>query len=154
MGTRYAVILDGLEMSTEPRRRSRLGIPRPKSQVGILPNAPVFRTNKLADNLTSGPTVPQEIEYIAFWTKDPTEILDYELDWGDYFNQIPNDRIVGVSFLADDGIVVEFAQFTPVTSTLWISGGSPNEQYDVAYILTTAEGRQIKRTVSITTLPK
>jgi len=83
---------------------------------------------------------------VAKYAKDPDATLDYSIDWSDWLD---GDTISSMTYVADTGITVETARNTETdtVSTLWVSGGTVGNQYDIVCRVTTAAGRIDDRTV-------
>lgn len=81
--------------------------------------------------------------------KDPDATLDYVVDWNEWLD---GDTISDMDYIADDGITVETGRcsFDTATSTLWLSGGTAGQTYDVVCRVTTALGRVDDRTIRFT----
>lgn len=78
--------------------------------------------------------------------KDPDATLDYVINWVDWLD---GDTINSVEYVAATGITVETAMLTEslTTTTLWLSGGTAGQSYDVTCRITTALGRIDDRTI-------
>lgn len=83
---------------------------------------------------------------VKIFVKDPDATLDYVVNWEDWLD---GDTIDSMSYIADTGITVETAMNsnTNSTSTLWLSGGTAGETYDVVCRITTLSGRIDDRTL-------
>lgn len=80
--------------------------------------------------------------------KDPQAVLDYKWDWTDWMPD--NDKIVASTFTTDsDDLTVEDTLFDDVTTTVWLSGGVAGERYTVTNHITTDDGRQDDRSITI-----
>jgi hypothetical protein len=77
------------------------------------------------------------------FTKDPDAVLDYEWDWSDWLG---SDIIVSSDWVLPDGIVEDSSTHTDTTSTIWLSGGTVGESYEVVNRITTTAGRIDDRT--------
>lgn len=78
--------------------------------------------------------------------KDPDAFLDYGRNWASWLG---DDTIVASDWIVPDGITEETASFTTTTTTIWLSGGTVGETYDLTNRITTADGRIDDRTFSI-----
>ena len=82
-----------------------------------------------------------------FTLKDVDAVLDYTIDWSDVF---PTGDDISVStWTADTGITVDSDTETTTTTTVWLSGGTKGEVYDVTNHATTAAGREDDRTITV-----
>jgi hypothetical protein len=84
----------------------------------------------------------------AWSPKDPSDTLDYTIDWtallvggetitAAVWSVLPSSLSIGTKSIA-----------SPNTSA-WLSGGTPNTQYAVTCKITTSAGRSYERTVLI-----
>lgn len=81
------------------------------------------------------------------FTKDPNAVLDYQID---YSRWLPaGDTITASSWLAESGLTVDTSSFTDTSTTVWLSGGTAGSTYDVRNHITTDDGRQDDRTLTI-----
>lgn len=84
---------------------------------------------------------------IGRWpTKDPNDLLDYQIDWlGDETDQGflygTNDTIDTSTWIVPDGITSEAETSTDSTTTIWLSGGTAGETYQLTNRITTTDGR-------------
>lgn len=85
------------------------------------------------------------------YTKDPDAVLDYLVDWSAWLPT--GDTITASTFTVnseDDGaIVVDDTLFDSTTTTVWLSGGVAGEKYTVTNHITTADGREDDRSITI-----
>ena len=77
--------------------------------------------------------------------KDPDATLDYTVDWSDWLD--PNDTISASAWSVPSGLTQVSASYTPTSATIWLSGGTAGQRYDVRNRITTAAGRIDDRTV-------
>jgi hypothetical protein len=88
--------------------------------------------------------------------KDPSEVLDYTIDYTDVLAQSdPPDSIVsstwaiGQRTLETTLTIVDDTIFTVNTATVWMSGGSlTGLQHRLTNHITCASGRQYERTIT------
>ena len=83
-----------------------------------------------------------------YMLKDADAVLDYTIDWSDVFPS--GDDISASTWVADTGLTVDSDTETATTTTVWLSGGTKGEVYDVTNHVTTAAGREDDRTISFT----
>jgi hypothetical protein len=81
------------------------------------------------------------------FTKDPTAILDYSIDWSDWLLE---DTILTSNFTVGAGLTVDLSTNTTTSTTVWLSGGTIGFTYNVVNKITTAGGRQDSRTFTVT----
>ena len=86
------------------------------------------------------------------WTsKDPTEILDYGIDW---VLRLAGDTIVTSTWVVPAGITKNSDSSTPSTTTIWVSGGTSGQSYPVENRITTAGGRLFVMTSELIVLER
>ena len=78
--------------------------------------------------------------------KGPDEVLDYAGDWSVWLG---SDTITASTWTVPDGLTKDSDAFTDTTVTIWLSGGTLGEQYDVEACIETAGGRTACRTIRI-----
>lgn len=83
---------------------------------------------------------------VASYTKDPDAVLDYELDWSEWLD---TDTIASSSWTADTGITIDSDTNTTTTATVWVSGGTVGERYEVTNHIVTTAGREDDRSIKI-----
>jgi hypothetical protein len=84
---------------------------------------------------------------LAWPSKDPDELLDYEIDWS---ARLVTDTIVASVFTIPTGTVVNVSQsLSATTTTIWLSGGADGETCEVLNQITTAGGRIMDQTVRL-----
>lgn len=89
--------------------------------------------------------------------KDPTEVLDYTIDYTDVMNESdPPDSIVASSWTLqlaapETALAIDDdTQFTGTTATAWISGGVRTSlEHQLTNHITCASGRQYERSITI-----
>lgn len=80
------------------------------------------------------------------FTKDPEAVLDYVVDWSDWLEA---DTISASSWDAPTGITVVTDTNTTTTATVWLSGGTVGERYELTNEIVTDGGRTDDRTIAI-----
>lgn len=73
-------------------------------------------------------------------TKDPDSLLDYAMDWGQYW-MAPNDTIQASEWIVPEGLVNNGESFQSLTTTVMLSGGVLGETYTITNRITTSDGR-------------
>lgn len=81
------------------------------------------------------------------FNKDPDAVLDYQIDWSKWLPS--GDTITASSWDADSGITVDTSSFTATSTTVWLSGGTNLTTYSVTNHITTDDGREDDRTITI-----
>lgn len=84
------------------------------------------------------------------WTtpKDPDEVKDYVIDWTDRLNE---DVIATSTWIVPDGITKDSDSFDADenTTTIWLSGGTLNDNYEFTNRITTTGGRTLDQTAKL-----
>jgi hypothetical protein len=83
---------------------------------------------------------------MSTFIKDPDAVLDYVFDWSSWLG---TDTISVSAWTADSGLTVDSSTNTTTTATVWLSGGTAGEVYEVVNHITTAAGREDDRTMKI-----
>ena len=79
--------------------------------------------------------------------KDPEAVLDYHVDWSDWLGI---DTIFSSSWSCDDsGITIDSDSATATVTTVWLSGGTVDEEYEVVNHIVTTAGREEDKTLTI-----
>jgi hypothetical protein len=76
--------------------------------------------------------------------QDPDEALDYIRDWS---TDLVGDTIATSTWTAPVGITIDDDSNTTTTATVWISGGTLGNDYDVTNRIVTAGGRTLEHTI-------
>lgn len=89
---------------------------------------------------------------IEWFRKDPDEVSDYRLDWvGTKLKPGPmygsSDAIANSLWIMPAGISKESDQHDDGSTTIWLSGGTDGEDYELLNRITTAEGRVFDQSV-------
>jgi len=80
------------------------------------------------------------------FVKDPDAVSDYVVDWEEWLS---GDTINTVSWTVASGITEDSTSNTTTTATIWLSGGTAGQSYDVTCRIVTAAGRTEERTITI-----
>ena len=84
---------------------------------------------------------------LAWPTKDPDEILDYELDWSKRL--VKDDAITESVWRVPEGLTTQDTiLFSPFTS-VWLTGGTIGETYSIVNTIKTEAGRKWVQTVKL-----
>lgn len=78
--------------------------------------------------------------------KDPDEVLDYEIDWATHLG---TDQISTSAWIVPSGIVETSSSKTLTTTTIWLSGGTVGEAYQITNRIVTVDGRTMDWTVKL-----
>jgi len=73
------------------------------------------------------------------FTKQPNDVLDYDVDFSDWM--VSGDEVDGVTVSADAGVTVDSYAFTDEIVKVWLSGGTDGETYKITVLATTEGGR-------------
>lgn len=79
-------------------------------------------------------------------TKDPDAVLDYQIDWSSWLD---GDTIATSTWKVPSGIIKDSDTNDDTTATIWLSGGTAGESYEVTNSIVTAGGRENDRTMII-----
>ncbi len=79
--------------------------------------------------------------------KDPSAVLDYSIDWADWLGA---DVIATSTWSVPGGITKDSDDKSATGTTVWLSGGSNGQTYDLRNTITTDGGRTNARTMTIT----
>ena len=88
------------------------------------------------------------------YVKDEDAVLEYRFDWDDNGWLADGEEITASQIIADTGIVVDSDTNDATSATVWLSGGTVWERYDVTNRITTTGGRTDDRTIRIHVQPR
>lgn len=83
------------------------------------------------------------------FVKDPDAVLDFSVDWTSWLNTSPEDTISTSTWVAEDGITIDSEGETTKKATVWLSGGTAGQKYDLTNSIVTTAGREEDRTIRI-----
>jgi len=78
--------------------------------------------------------------------KDPNSILDFGIDWSAWLGV---DTISTSTWTLTDGITKTLDTKTTTATTIWLSGGTLNAEYELLNRIVTAGGRTEDCTITI-----
>lgn len=78
--------------------------------------------------------------------KDPNDVIDYRIDWSKWLRD--GDTILVSDWIVPAGIVMDSETNDATATTIWLSGGTAGS-YLLTNRITTAQGRQRDRTITI-----
>lgn len=81
--------------------------------------------------------------YDAIHTKDPNAVVDFSRDWSPWLGA---DTIATSTWVVATGLTSVTTTHDDTSTTVWLSGGTANTDYDVTNRITTAGGRTEDRT--------
>lgn len=76
---------------------------------------------------------------VGKYDKDPDSNLDYPITWDKWLE--PGDSITGVVWIVPTDLTQTDADLASPLTTIWLSGGTTNVEYEVVARVTTAAGR-------------
>lgn len=81
--------------------------------------------------------------------KDPDAVLDYQFDWAAF---LPEGDVIVASTMTPDSadITVDSESHTDTTTTVWLSGGVLGATHLCTNHITTQDGRQEDKTLTLT----
>lgn len=83
---------------------------------------------------------------MASYRKDPDARLDYTVNWTDWLG---TDYIVSAATSVQTGLTLYTQAFTSTVHTIWLTGGSAGQEYNVTSRIYTNAGRIDDRTFKI-----
>lgn len=88
---------------------------------------------------------------LSWPSKDPNEILDYQLDWTKALTPKtgPMDSIASSQWTVPDGIVSQSDEFAAATTTIWLTGGEEGIAYVLTNRVVTAGARTMDQSVKL-----
>jgi hypothetical protein len=81
------------------------------------------------------------------FTKDPDAVLDYAFDWSSWL--ATGETISSHTITVETGITKDSDSESSGVVTVWLSGGTAENEYDVACKIVTSAGRTDERTMTI-----
>ena len=81
------------------------------------------------------------------FVKDPDAVLDYAFDWSDWL--ATGETISSHTITVTSGITKDSDSESSGVVTVWLSGGTAGEDYDVACKIVTSASRTDERTMTI-----
>ena len=79
--------------------------------------------------------------------KDPDAILDWVWDWNEWLDD--GETITNSQFITTVGLTIDSIANTTKTATVWLSGGTAGQVYQVTNRITTTAGRTDDRSITI-----
>ena len=81
------------------------------------------------------------------FVKDPDAVLDYGFDWSSWL--ATGETISTTTITAETGITKDSDSESSGVVTVWLSGGTAGNDYDVACKIETSASRTDERTITI-----
>ena len=78
--------------------------------------------------------------------KDPDEVLDFVVDWA---KPLAGDVIATSTWSVPLGVTKGADMFDATSTTIWLSGGTNGENYELLNRITTAAGRTREQTCKL-----
>lgn len=82
----------------------------------------------------------------AKYQKRKLSTLDYQVNWATWLG---SDTIVTSTWTVETGLTKDSISNTTTTATVWLSGGTVDETYEVVNTIVTTGGRTDYRTIVI-----
>lgn len=84
---------------------------------------------------------------LSWPTKDPDEVLDYQMDWSARLN---GDTITASTWaVVGAGLTVQSNSFSATSTTVWLAGGTLATKYLLTNRVTTTGARVMEQTVAL-----
>jgi hypothetical protein len=85
---------------------------------------------------------------ISWPTKDPNEVLDYQVNWT---NRLETGETISTSTftVAEGTVVIDSSSAASPTTTVWLSGGTEGEACTILNRITTSAGRTYDQSVRL-----
>lgn len=84
---------------------------------------------------------------VADHVKDPDAVLDWVWDWNEWLDD--GETISTSDFIVSVGLTIDSDSNTTKTATVWLSGGTAGQVYQVTNRITTTAGRTDDRSITI-----
>lgn len=82
-----------------------------------------------------------------FWPdKSPDDVLDYQVDWTE---ALDGDTIATSTWSVPAGITKDSDSSGDSTTTIWLSGGTADQEYEIENTIVTVANRTFKQCVTI-----
>lgn len=81
------------------------------------------------------------------WEKDPSAVLDWKFNWTNWLSAA--ETISSATVTVESGLTKDSESNDTTTVTVWLSGGTLGETYEVTCRVTTNQGRTDERTIGI-----
>ncbi len=79
--------------------------------------------------------------------KDPNDVADYVVNWADALDE--GDALSSVTWVMPDGITKDSQSKTDTTATIWLSGGTAGETYEIICRVVTTMARTFDQTMKL-----
>lgn len=85
-------------------------------------------------------------QLFALEPKDPNDVIDYRIDWSKWLD---DDVLLLSEWVIPAGITMDSESSDTNSATVWLSGGTAGQSYALTNRITTAQGRQKDKTITI-----
>jgi hypothetical protein len=86
------------------------------------------------------------------YIKDPDAVLDYGFDWSDWL--AVGETIKTSTWTVPTGITKDSSANSTTATSVWISGGTAGQTYEIVNRIITSAGRTEDRTISLLVLQR
>jgi len=87
--------------------------------------------------------------------KDPSDVLDYSIDWSDTLTESsPVDTISSSTWTATSGVVVGASSIAGSTTTVMVSAGTPWKYCELTNVIVTDGSRTHSKTIVLRLIQK
>jgi hypothetical protein len=80
--------------------------------------------------------------------KDPNEVDSFGVDWSERLSA-SSDTISSSDWIVPSGITEDSASNTTSTTTIWLSGGTDGNDYEIVNRIVTTGGRTLDQTIKL-----
>lgn len=84
---------------------------------------------------------------VVDYHKDPSAVLDYGFDWSEWLDA--GENITTSTWTSSVGITIDSSSHSLTSSTVWLSGGTSSQVYEVTNEIITNAGRTDQRSLNI-----
>lgn len=86
------------------------------------------------------------------YIKDPTAVLDYWMDWGAWL--VPGESLLTSTWTTTGTPVLSLPAILGSLTQVWVSGGTRGEALTLSNRVTSSEGREDERSLSLLILER
>lgn len=83
---------------------------------------------------------------LSWSTKDPNDVDSFGINWA---TRLDGDLISSSDWIVPTGVTEDSASNTTTTTTIWLSGGTDGDDYELTNRITTTGGRTLDQTVKL-----
>lgn len=83
------------------------------------------------------------------FTHDPAAVLDYALDWSTWLAD--GETVTAATWVVPAGLTqsAPSPSHTGTSATIWVTGGTVGQSYRLTNHITTSQGRQDERSITL-----